>query len=136
MKKILIFLGVFLCVSIMVYMVMNNIKTNPPLYHNITLQDYKNKVESKETFYMYIYANSCEVCQQFKPVVNDFLEKSRTKFYAINLDIQENNNPEYLMQQKVSKTPTLIFYKNGKESSRSVGYITTKDLKHFVEENN
>ncbi|MGX7589623.1 thioredoxin family protein [Candidatus Vidania fulgoroideorum] len=69
------------------------------------------------------WSESCETMRyQIKKVVNFY--KNSLNFYESNIDL----DPLVIKKFKISKVPTIIFFKNSREIHRSYGYKKKKRL--------
>ena len=78
-------------------------------------------------------ATWCGPCKMMAPVFHAVADEmgDEVDFYSVDVD----ENPGLAAANKVFSVPTLILYKNGVESSRSVGAISRSDLLDFIEKN-
>jgi len=99
---------------------------------NISFKEYKNLIEKKEDFALEIMRTDCSACVAFKPKLEKFLKEYNLKIKVINTDDLTKEEYQELMDiTNISGTPTILFYKNGKESSistRIVGNVSTTKL--------
>jgi len=79
------------------------------------------------------YADWCPPCQILHPLLEEISEKYREKikFTRVNIGESEKIAQDY----NINSIPTLIFFKNGKETKRIVGLVgkekIEKDLETF-----
>ncbi|HDR8053353.1 TPA: thioredoxin, partial [Bacillus cereus] len=57
-----------------------------PSYKNIDIKEYKDKIHSKDNFYIYVYKTSCTACQTTKPFLNEVIKEDKKKIFAINME--------------------------------------------------
>ncbi|TKH96152.1 thioredoxin family protein [Bacillus cereus] len=105
-----------------------------PSYKNIDIKEYKDKIHSKDNFYIYVYKTSCTACQTTKPFLNEVIKEDKKKIFAINMESEENMDIEFLKKNNIQKTPTLLNYKNGEEINRIEGVQSKAELKSFLVE--
>ncbi|MGR6020402.1 thioredoxin family protein [Bacillus paranthracis] len=83
---------------------------------------------------MYVYKTSCGVCQEMKPSMNKVIKQEKAEIFALNAEEPSNLDGDFFEQNKLNKSPTLLYYKDGKRA-RSLGglpfhrgteYICTK----------
>ncbi|MEC0267445.1 thioredoxin family protein [Paenibacillus anseongense] len=93
---------------------------NDPNYQNLILpKDLDQRLKNKETFFQYYYASTCPHCKITTPVLVP-IEKE------LGIDVKQFNLEEFKdgwEKYKVESTPTLIYYKDGKEVDRIVGGV-------------
>ncbi len=77
------------------------------------------------------WAPWCGPCKVVKPVLEKLAEeyKGRVDLWEINAD----ENPELLQEMKIYGIPTLVVYRDGKESQRQVGAKSAAMLKAMFE---
>ncbi|MBT2717481.1 thioredoxin family protein [Bacillus sp. ISL-57] len=133
MKKIIIFSTILLCSIAAMIFIIQDTRADKPLYTNISIEDYKNKLENKDSFVMYVYSTSCPACQSFKPVLNEFIKENNSKVLALNTAVKENNDPTFFKENDLQHTPTLIIYKEGIQTNIEVGFLSKKELTSFLD---
>ena len=71
-------------------------------------------------------------CQMLAPVIVELEKKygDEVEFYKVNIDESEDAAIRY----GVSSVPTLIFFKNGEEIDRQVGFADEDELSNWIEE--
>lgn len=104
-----------------------------PLYKNVSMKEYKQKMNNKEDFVMYIYSPTCTFCKSFKPTLNETIKETDLKILALDTSISENLDNTFLNKYKIEHTPTLIYYSRGEEKDRREGNLSKKDLLKFLE---
>ena len=78
-------------------------------------------------------ATWCGPCKMMAPVFHTVAEDMKDAISFFNVDVDEN--PGLAASNKVFSVPTLILYKDGVETSRSVGAISKYDLIDFINKN-
>ena len=78
------------------------------------------------------FATWCAPCQMLAPVLIELEKKygDEVEFYKVNIDESEYAAIRY----GVSSVPTLIFFKNGEEIDRQVGFADEDELSNWIEE--
>ncbi len=78
------------------------------------------------------FATWCAPCQMLAPVIVELEKKygDEVEFYKVNIDESEDAAIRY----GVSSVPTLIFFKNGEEIDRQVGFADEDELSNWIEE--
>ena len=81
---------------------------------------------------VYFFATWCAPCQMLAPVLIELEKKygDEVEFYKVNIDESEDAAIRY----GVSSVPTLIFFKNGEEIDRQVGFADEDELSNWIEE--
>ena len=82
-------------------------------------QNFQNEVLNKDIALVDFYADWCGPCKMIAPVVEEIAnENPHIPVGKVNVD----DSGELAMAYNVISIPTLIIFKNGKESARLVGY--------------
>lgn len=93
-----------------------------PNYQNLIMpEELKKKMDNKEDFFIYYFASTCPHCKRTTPVL-DPLSKE------LNIDVKQYNLEEFKQgwnQYKIQYTPTLVYYKGGKEVERIEGGVAS-----------
>ena len=78
------------------------------------------------------FATWCAPCQMLAPVIVELEKKygDEVEFYKVNIDESE----DVAIRYGVSSVPTLIFFKNGEEIDRQVGFADEDELSNWIEE--
>ena len=78
------------------------------------------------------FATWCAPCQMLAPVLIELEKKygDEVEFYKVNIDESE----DLAIRYGVSSVPTLIFFKNGEEIDRQVGFADEDELSNWIEE--
>ncbi len=78
------------------------------------------------------FATWCAPCEMLAPVliVLDKKYGDEVEFYKVNIDESEDAAIRY----GVSSVPTLIFFKDGEEIDRQVGFADEDELSNWIEE--
>lgn len=139
MKKVLIFLGIIVLIfaSILILNNVNNqklLKDNPygtndleqatidqlddPNYQNIILPDELNaSLANEENKTVYFFSPLCSYCKQTTPIIVPLAEEMGVELELYNILEFNQESAKY----NVTKTPTLIYFENGKEVQRFEG---------------
>lgn len=72
------------------------------------------------------YADWCGPCKMMAPIVEEIAKEvdGKAKVGKINVD----ENPDIAVEYNVMSIPTLIIFKNGKETKRFVGVTDKEEL--------
>lgn len=92
-------------------------------------KDFKDEIKDGNVL-LDFYADWCGPCKMLGlslEELND--EREELKILKVNVDKFENIAREY----SVMSIPTLIMYKNGKETNKEVGFLSSEELKHFID---
>ncbi|WP_163855015.1 thioredoxin family protein [Paenibacillus elgii] len=101
-----------------------------PNYQNIILPDaLDKKLAAQEDFYLYYFGSTCPHCKVTTPVLMPVAKD-------FNIDVKQFNLEEFRdgwQKYNIEATPTLIYYKGGKEVERLVGEQKAETFKAFFE---
>ncbi|WJH34504.1 thioredoxin family protein [Paenibacillus aurantius] len=97
-------------------------------YQNIILpDDLKKRLQNKESLFVYYFSPTCVHCQKTTPMLYPLSQTMGIDMKQFNLlefeDGWQNFNIQY--------TPTLVYYKDGKEAGRLEGENDEKTFKDF-----
>lgn len=78
------------------------------------------------------FAEWCGPCQMLTPIIKDLdIEyNGSVEFYKVNVD----ESQDCAIRYGVTAMPTLIFFKNGEEVEREVGFLEKEELKKIIDE--
>jgi len=92
----------------------------------LTTPDFENKVlEANGTVLVDFYADWCGPCKMMAPIMDE-IAKERPDICVFKVNV--NESPDLADKYGVVSIPTLITFKNGKESAKSVGYKPKQDI--------
>ena len=91
-----------------------------------TDQTAKEAIESGKTVVIDFWATWCGPCMKLGPVVEELAEKYGDKAIIGKLNIDEND--EIVAENRISRIPTVLFFKGGEAVDRSVGLVKLEDL--------
>ncbi|MBE1441048.1 thioredoxin family protein [Paenibacillus sp. OAS669] len=93
---------------------------NDPNYQNLIMPaELDKKISNKEDFFLYYFASTCPHCKRTTPILYPMTKE-------LNLDVKQFNLEEFKdgwSKYNIKYTPTLIYYKGGKEVERIEGGI-------------
>ena len=103
------------------------------MVHHIENEQIINEVLKNEKLVVIdFFATWCGPCQMLAPVLVNLDKKynGEVEFYKVNVD----ENQDAAIRYGVSSVPTLIFFKNGEEVERQVGYMDEEELSKIIDE--
>ena len=99
-------------------------------YQNIILpEELETKIESDEDVFAYLFSPLCSYCVEFTPKLMDVAEEEGIQIDQLNVLEFENAKATYNLE----KTPTLIYFEDGKEVTRLVGDYSKDEVRQFFE---
>ena len=87
--------------------------------------------ESKPTLVDF-FATWCVPCQMMSEVPRDTEKEYEDVIEVFKVDIDENQ--ETAIRYDVTSMPTLVFFKDGEEVERKIGYIEKEELVSIIED--
>lgn len=97
---------------------------------HLTKADFDTTISSKETALVDFWAPWCGPCKMLGPVFEEAEKEIGDK--ALLAKVNVDNESDLAAQYRVSSIPTIIVFKNGKEVSRSVGFIDKQKIISLV----
>ncbi|MDM5187211.1 thioredoxin family protein [Bacillus sp. DX4.1] len=132
MKKMLIFGGIIIVLFVAIFAVANMEKKTDYYTNKISLADLRKNVEAKKDQTIYFYQTNCIHCQKMSPIVVPLAKDLNVDMKVIDIEKEPNAVWD---EFKITGTPTIIHYKEGKEVSRIDGEQTKKTLEKWFNEN-
>lgn len=87
----------------------------------ITFEDYKQMVEDKESFILFIGSHNCSHCTEFKITLEDVIKKYNVHFKYLDIaNLTTEENKDLSSDIIFSGTPTTVFIENGKDNSCNI----------------
>ena len=78
------------------------------------------------------FATWCVPCQMMSEVLRDTEKEYEDVIEVFKVDIDENQ--ETAIRYDVTSMPTLVFFKDGEEVERKIGYIEKEELVSSIED--
>ncbi|MED3661082.1 thioredoxin family protein [Ureibacillus sp. FSL K6-8385] len=98
-------------------------------YQNIILpDDLRKKIKSGEPVVAYLFSPECPHCKNMTPRLMPIADEMGIHIDQLNILEYEKGWDEY----DVEYTPTLIYFKDGKEVKREVGAIPDEKIREFL----
>jgi thioredoxin-like negative regulator of GroEL len=103
-----------------------------PNYQNIILpEELEEKLKKKEDVTVYFYSPDCSHCKRTTPELAPLAKEMGIYLVQYNLLEFEQGWDEY----QIEATPTVVQFKNGKETARIVGYNEPEKFREWFNEN-
>jgi thioredoxin 1 len=90
----------------------------------LTTEEFKNKLDLKETFIVDMYADWCGPCRVLGPIVeraSQKLEESGSSVNVYKYNIEDDK--DFAMELGVRSIPTIKSFKNGEQVKNTVGVV-------------
>lgn len=101
---------------------------------HLTADNFTEKVlEAEGTVLVDFFATWCGPCKMLAPVVEQLAKEYRGRAAVYKLDVDEAQEPA--KQYQIMSIPTLVFFRNGKETERIVGMVSGTELLEAMERN-
>ena len=100
----------------------------------IKLSDFEEKVlNSSVPVLVDFYSDSCVPCKRMTPVIGDIEDDNEGKLsvYKVNINFDADAASEY----EVTAAPTLVLFKDGKETARHTGVFRKDELTSWIDAN-
>lgn len=100
------------------------------MHKEISDAEFSNEVEDKKGLAVVdFWAPWCPPCRMMAPIFEEISNKYQNiRFFKINTE----ENPEKASQLGVSSIPCIIFFKDGKEISRQIGFQSESAFEESV----
>ena len=104
-------------------------------YNNIKYDEYKKKIDNKDTFLLFVWQEGCSHCEAFKPTFDKVIKNMGLKVYGIDLkSLSEEQYAVFKNKTFVTGTPSLVLIEKGTYIEKFVGDKTEEELLNFLEE--
>lgn len=111
MKKIIIILT-------MALLIVTGCSNKMTTYEEITIETYKQMIEEKQSFILYIGSHECSYCKLYSKKLNQVIKDYQVKVYYIDVaSFTESETTEFKTYVNYSGTPTTVFIDSGAEKS-------------------
>lgn len=136
-NKHIIFASIFIFAVCLIFLtVLGPIKAKVSEHiGELTSEEYEKKIQDRETFILYLYADSCKYCEKFEPVLDKSLGELNLDAYKIQND--KNDDYRNLIKSKLGErfqgTPAVYFYVGGEVKEYLVGTQDISIVKKYLE---
>ncbi|MDP7981370.1 thioredoxin family protein [Bacillus sp. WLY-B-L8] len=136
MKKMFLFGGIVIALLIAIFAVSNmetKEETKTDYYTNkISLDDLRKNIQEKKDQTIYFYQTSCPHCHKVSPIIVPMAKDMNIDMKVIDLE----NEPNAVWDEfKITGTPVIVHFKEGKEVSRIEGEQPKDKFKKWFTEN-
>ena len=85
---------------------------------NIKYSAFQKKLANKDTFILLVVQDGCSHCANFTPKFDKVLDNYNIKAFSINLaKMADAEKKEFNTNYEIDGTPTVLFFKDGTETS-------------------
>lgn len=92
------------------------------------------KIKQKDTFIIEVIQTGCSACKEFTPRFRKIINKYKIPVYQLNYtDLNKEDKKKFDDTISISSTPTVIFIKEGKESSVLTRIVGAEDNDKVIE---
>ena len=89
-------------------------------------------IKSEKLVVIDFFATWCVPCQMLTEVLHDVEKEYEDVVEIFKVDVDENQ--EIAIRYEVTSMPTLVFFKDGEEVERKIGYIEREELISIIED--
>lgn len=131
MKKLIISILILILsggFGIFIYKQMTYEKTN---YQYTKFSDIPDIIKENEEVIIFIKQDGCSPCKLVEPIVNNYASVNKEVVYSVVV----NKDKDYVSERdkyRIKGTPTLIYYKNGKEIHRTETSFNDEEFQKTV----
>ncbi|MGP4073749.1 thioredoxin family protein [Piscibacillus sp. B03] len=126
-KRIVILIALILIISISLYTI-NSLEENNN-YEELTIEEFKTQVNESEELIIYVYSPKCAACKALQPKLDKVIKKYNISVKGLNID--KYIGSQFLSEENIKYTPTLLHYKNGEKVNKLIGNVSTDKLNNF-----
>lgn len=103
---------------------------------DISYSELETMIDNKESFILEIVQTGCSHCEEFTPRFTAVLKTNDLEAYSLNLyNLQEDEAKKFNELTTVSGTPTVLFFKDGKETSNRIsGSVDNDKIEEHLED--
>lgn len=93
----------------------------------LSASNFKNEI-AKGLVMVDFWAPWCAPCRKLEPILKEVVSTTGVKLGKLNVDIYKN----LAIQSNVSRLPTIILYKDGREVKRLVGLYSKEEIIEII----
>lgn len=96
--------------------------------------EYEKMIKEDKLTVLDFFAEWCGPCKMLGPVFEELAHSFEGNDHVQMAKVNVDENNDIAAANGVSSIPTIVFYKDGKEVKRHVGYIDKDSLKSLIEQ--
>lgn len=113
------------------------IEKNNQYFVEIDAMEFKNRVNSSNSYIFFIGRDTCPACQKFKPIAKEFSSKEKVTIYYVNTTSFDNSDWNIIDEiVDVTYIPTIIISKNSNILYSEYGVHQYSELENLVNDYN
>lgn len=93
-----------------------------------------NLLKKDDKTLIYFYQKDCMACNDFKGILNEVIVDKKLQVYGVDLNGSGFNYSDLITKYNLTKTPSVIAYKNKIEGKRVEGTISKERFLQFIED--
>lgn len=102
-------------------------------YKEISFDTFEKLVENKESFILFIGAESCSHCVTYKTTINEVVKEYKVDIKYIDVDKLSTKQDSALKKvASYTGTPTTVFIEKGKEESTYNRIVGNRDFEYVI----
>lgn len=79
------------------------------------------------------WAERCAPCRMLAPVLEEIANEMDGKIKVVKLDVDDDENMQIVMNNKIQSIPTLMIFNNGKPEKMIVGFRPKEQLLQWID---
>ncbi|MBT9284019.1 MULTISPECIES: thioredoxin family protein [Bacillus] len=127
-ERIIIVISILIIFCSLIAVASNIYQKKDNLYAGqATTNEVRNAIKDQNHVFVYYYQINCLHCKRVSPYLIPMGKRINGKFLILNIEGDQKSWESY----KINQTPTLVVYKNGRETNRIEGEQTKNKYKNF-----
>lgn len=110
--------------------------SNSKVITEIDYNELESMINDKESFILEVVQTGCSHCEEFSPRLRAVLKTNDKEAYSLNLyNLNMDDAKKFSeLTTSVSGTPTVLYFKDGKETSHKLnGAVSNEKIEEFLE---
>lgn len=95
----------------------------------------ENILVTEDNVIIYFYQKDCMACNDFKEILNKVIIDKNLQVYGVDLNSSDFNYSDLITDFNLTKTPSVIIFKNNNELKRIEGTISEDKFINFINDN-
>lgn len=94
--------------------------------------DLKKIIQGNKLVIVDFYADWCGPCKQIAPIMDELAKDANGQYEVCKVDVDDDDNREFIVANMIMSIPTVHFYKNGKKVDEFVGLQDKASIKELI----